>query len=200
MAVENELQALIHDLKAYRAVMDRIFSRSLARPRDCRKYFLNLLICVTRLYLDYLTLSKELSRTAVPRKTNSSRQRDSGGFDAGRFMRSREHALSEARVRWRFKDRLNSLQCWEYFQPEMPFSELTGLRTRSDYFDSFTLHLPEIYEETIRAEKLAGDLLAALDRRRIAQLIVSLQHFGQNHIIFVLPSLQCAADEMTWRD
>jgi hypothetical protein len=190
MERDTKIEGLISNLKAYRSAMDRLFSLPLARPSDCRKYFLNLLICVTRLYLDVLVLSNELSKGSVPRRTTALRRPEPISVDADRFMKLREH----------FRERLDSLQCWEYFQPEIPFSELTGLRTRSDYLNSFTLHLPEIYEETVRAEKYAQAVLGTRGTIRTSELMVSLQHLGHNHISFVLPSLQWAADEMTWRD
>ncbi len=185
-----KIKMLISNLQAYRSAMDRLFSRPLARPSDCRKYFLDLLVCVARLYLDTLVLSDELSKSRVATKSNVPCRPDSVDVDVDRFMILRQ----------RFRERLESLQCWEYFQPECPFSELTGLRTHTDYLNSFTLHLPEIYEETLRAEKYAQALLKTPRGIRTSALVVSLEHLGRNHISFVLPGLQWAADEMTWRD
>ncbi len=46
--------------KAYRTSMLRIFSAKLSRPRDCRKYFREVLLAVCRLYVDYLLVAEDL--------------------------------------------------------------------------------------------------------------------------------------------
>jgi hypothetical protein len=53
----------------------------------------------------------------------------------------------------RFSNRLESLNCWFWFEPENAFSEVTGLHTLQDYANNLALHLPEIYEETFCVEK-----------------------------------------------
>ena len=150
-----------------------------------RVFFFKLLVCVSRLYLDYLLLVGELSKLHAQRGSTS----------------NLIHAdvAKEGLLRDHFTERLQSLPCWAHFHPKIPFSELTGLRTLADYMNSFTLHLPEIYEETLQAEQYAKRLLADSGDSG-DYLTVSLEHLGRNHISFVLQALQWAADENTWRD
>jgi len=65
--------------------------------------------------------------------------------------------------------------------------------------NAFGLHLPEIYEEAVRAKGYAKRLLEESGDTG-AFLTVSLDHLCQNHVSFVIPALQWAADESTWRD
>ncbi len=59
--MQNQLASLCADLVAYRATVNRVYSRALSRPRDCRRYLFDVMICATRLYLDSLVLQKRLS-------------------------------------------------------------------------------------------------------------------------------------------
>ena len=188
-SVRANLERLGSDLTAYRLAMDRIFSASPSEPCDCREYFFELLACVSRLYLDYLLLARELLTVGARRKAATDRQSKKVPLDKDHFRL----------LRSRFRERLESLPCWAHFEPEIPFSELTGLRTFTDYINSFALHLPEIYEEAIRAEQYAKGLLRDSEASGTV-LAVSLEHLGRNHISFVLQALQWAADESTWRD
>jgi|SRR5579872_6078009 len=182
-SVRANLETLSADLRAYRKAMDRVFSKPPSKPRDCRKYFFELLVSVSRLYLDYLLLVTELSKVHARKGTTSNLIRT----DVAR----------EGLLRRRFKKRLKSLRCWTHFRPENSFSEVTALRTLTDYMDSFALHLPEIYEETLQAEQYAQRILTDSGDSG-AYLTVSLEHLGRNHISFVLQALQWVSDEISW--
>ncbi len=57
----EELQGLVSDLTTFRATMDFIFSSSaISDANACRRYFFQLLIRVSRLYLRYLVLLDSL--------------------------------------------------------------------------------------------------------------------------------------------
>jgi len=182
-SVRADLKRLRDDLTAYRSAVDRIFSARLSKPRNCRDYFFKLLVSVSRLYLDYLLLVRELEKIHARKGTNL------GLIHAD--------TRREGLLRKRFGERLRALPCWKGFQAETAFSEITGLRTLTDYLNSFRLHLPEIYEETLRAEEYAKRLLKVPGDSGV-DLMVSLEHLARNHVSFVVQALQWAADESTW--
>lgn len=119
----------------------------------------------------------------------------------GNGERFQMDTLREKSLRENLLQRLESSTCWSRcFKPENSFSELTGLRSRQDYIDKLTLHLPEIYEESFRVEACTKDFLARREGSTLAQLAVGLQHRGRNHISFVLQALEWVADEDSWED
>jgi hypothetical protein len=67
-----------------------------------------------------------------------------------------------------------------------------------DYLNVFLLHLPEIYEETLRIEALVKAFRKNLDKAVLTRLEVSLEHMARNHISFVRFALEWAADESSW--
>jgi hypothetical protein len=117
--------------------MERIFSRKLSRPRDCRKYFLELLLSASQLYVHYLWVMN-----TMPELEKLSRARSGTALLKADIDR-------EAALRQRFRERVESLPCWACFEPENAFSECTGLWKLEDYIDSFAHHLPEIPRRNI---------------------------------------------------
>jgi len=186
-SVRINLERLGSDLTAYRLAMDRIFSKSLSRPSDCREYFFDLLVCVTRIYLDYLLLGKELSKIPARRIPVTNLQPKAIKLDSNRAKSLQD----------RFKERLRSQNCWQHFRPDIPFAELTGLHTASDFMKCFTVDLPEIYEETLRAKQYVKRLLEKSGESGTS-LAVSLEHLCRNHVSTVMQALQWASDESTW--
>lgn len=186
--MNNQLEKLQLDLVSYREAVDKIFSSALTKPTDWQQCFREILICASQLYLDYLLVMKNL-----PAMEAVSAEGDGG--------RVRVDTLREKTLREKLQQRLESSASWvHHFKPENSFSELTGLRSRRDYTDKFTLHLPEIYEESFRVEACTKDFMATHDGSALAQLVVGLQHLGRNHISFVLQALEWAADEDSWEE
>jgi hypothetical protein len=188
--MESVLEYLRLDLAAYRSSVDRIMAEHLADPRHFRECFLDILVSMSRLYLDYQLFRKQLpelwetakkARKRVPRVVESD------------IRRQREH-------RARFREKLESLSCWKYFRPENAFSESTGLLSIANYIDVFSLHLPEIYEETLCVEVYVEQFLNTSRGSALAELEVGMQHLGRNHISFVLQALEWASDEMSWSE
>ena len=187
-SMNNQLEKLQLDLVSYREAVDNVFSSALATPADWQQCSSEILICASRLYLDYLLVMKNLPAMEVV----------SSKGDGGLV---RVDALREKALRDNLRQRLESSTCWSHnFKPENSFSELTGLRSRRDYTDKLTLHLPEIYEESFRVEACTKDFLARHDGSALAQLVVGLQHLGRNHISFVLQALEWLADEDSWEE
>lgn len=186
--MNNQLEKLQLDLVSYREAVDKVFSSALTKPTDWQQCFREILICASQLYLDYLLVMKNLpGMEAVSSKGDGSRVR--------------VDTLREKALRERLQQKLESSTCWgHHFKPENSFSELTGLRSRRDYTDRLTLHLPEIYEESFRVEACAKDFSASHDGSVLAQLAVGLQHLGRNHISFVLQALEWVADEDSWEE
>lgn len=186
--MNNQLDKLQTDLIGYRQAVDQIFSPALTTPKSWQECISEILISASQLYLDYLLVMKNLpAMEAVSSKG-----------DGGRV---RVDTLREKALRERLQQKLESSTCWDrHFKPENSFSELTGLRSRRDYTDRLTLHLPEIYEESFRVEACAKDFLASHDGSTLAQLVVGLQHLGRNHISFVLQALEWVADEDSWEE
>jgi len=187
-SMNNQLEKLQLDLVSYREAVDNVLSSALAKPTDCQQCFREILICASQLYLDYLLVMKNL-----PAMEAVSSKGDSGLV--------RLDTLRERTLREKLQQKLESSPCWSHhFKPENSFSELTGLRSRRDYTGKFSLHLPEIYEESFRVEACTKDFLASHHGSALAQLVVGLQHLGRNHISFVLQALEWAADEDSWED
>lgn len=182
----DQLEELQLDLVSYRAAVDRIIFSTPTVPRDWRQSMLEILVCASRLYLDYLLVMRNLP--ALEAVSSKGRSADLVRADA----------LRERDLREKLKDKLESSSSWSHFRPENPFSEVIGLRSLQDYMDKFTLHLPEVYEETFRAEAYAKDFLAGRKSSTLARLMVALQHLGRNHIGFVLQALEWASDESSW--
>lgn len=184
--MNSQLEKLQLDLVSYRKAVDNIFSSALAKPTDWQQCLKEILICASQLYLDYLLVMKN-----IPAMEAVSSKGVSGLV--------RVDTLREKTLREKLQQELESSACWSrHFQPENSFSESTGLRSRRDYTDKFTLHLPEIYEESFRVEACTKDFLASHDGSALAQLVVGLQHLGRNHISFVIQPLEWAADEDSW--
>ena len=184
--MKNQLEKLQLDSVSYREAVDNIFSLAIAKPMDWQQCFREILICATQLYLDYLLVIKNIpTMEAVSSKDDS--------------CLIRADTLREKALREKLQQKLESSTCWNHdFKPVNSFSELTGLRSRQDYTEKLTLHLPEIYEESFRVEACAKDFLASHDGSALAQLVVGMQHLGRNHIGFVLQALEWAADEDSW--
>ncbi len=181
-----ELEKLSSDLVSYRKIVDRIFSADSLDLRQWQRYFFDVLISVSQLYLDYLLVMKEVPALEA---VSSKRPR----FDIVSTDIHRERIL-----RKRLREQLESSPHWVHFRPQNPFSEDTGLRTLQDYIDKFALHLPEIYEETFRVELCTKKFITTHSDSALAQLIVGLEHLGRNHISFVQQALAWAADEISW--
>lgn len=184
--MNNQLDNLQDDLMGYRQALDQLFSSKLTTPKGWQECFSEILICVVRLYLDYLLVMKNVpGMEVVSSKDNSALiQCD---------------LLREKALREKLQQMLESSTCWvHHFEPDNPFSELTGLRSRRDYTDRLTLHLPEIYEESFRVEACTKVFKASHDGSALAQLVVGLQHLGRNHVSFVLQALESVADEDSW--
>lgn len=184
----DQLKKLQLDLVSYREAVDEIFSLSPATPRAWQQRLFEILVCTSQLYLDYLLVVRNLpALDAVSSKGSSSDL-------------VRADVLRERNLREKLKHELESSPPWNHFRPENSFSEFTGLRSLQDYMDQFTLHLPEIYEETFRAEVCTKDFLANRNAFALAQLVVALQHLARNHIGFVLQALEWALDEGSWEE
>jgi hypothetical protein len=184
-AGEKVIKNLPSNLSRYRKTVDQIFSPDLSNPTDWQRYFFDVLLCTSQLYLDYLLLQKAESQLgAISRKTKHRTR----GTDTKR----------ESLLRRLYRERLESSTHWTHFIPENPFSDSTGLRTNEDYINEFALHLPEIYEETFRVEGLARDFLTDHSTNLLAQMLVGMEHLARHHVSFVQQALQWAADDISW--
>ncbi len=183
--MSNRINELKDCSSAYRAIVDRIFSTSLSGPHECRQYFFDLLLIVSRLYLASILLVDELSNVKGVKDRSTS---PLPSTNVARFIESARH----------FRERLESLACWKYFRPMRGVPEAAGLVTVKDYQDSFTLHLPEIYEETFQIDQYVEKLLRLITDSAIAGVIVTVEHVCYHHVSFVLPALQWASREASW--
>jgi hypothetical protein len=184
----DQLKKLQIDLIGYREAVDHIFS-SAPNPKSWQECFFEILLRTSQLYVDYLLVMKTLpALEAVSSKGGSNGQ-------------GRANILREENLRENLQRELESSPCWtHHFKPQNPFSELTGLRSRRDYIDRITLHLPEVYEETFRVEECTKEFLETHNGTALAHLVIGLQHLGRNHISFVLQALEWAANEDSWEE
>ncbi|MBB5056346.1 hypothetical protein HDF16_001015 [Granulicella aggregans] len=186
MTALAELENLQLAAVRYRSAVDHIFSPSLTTSENWRACLAGILVSTTRLYLGYLLVAEGLEELEA--LVSKKRIRKSFPTDTVREMK----------LRAELGRKLELPTSWPGFIPYNPFSDITRLRTLKDYTASFTLHLPEIYEETFRIEACAKSFLADRNSSVLAQLLVGLQHLGRNHASFVLPALEWAADEGSW--
>lgn len=184
--MSEQLQNFIPQLVGYRETLDQIFSKPSKTPNDLQRYFFDLLVCTSQLYLDHLFVLKDSPSYEI-RQTKISRQK----HPAADFHREKD-------LRERFHRALESSPHWKHFIPENPFSDETGLHTLDDYLHRFSHHLPEIYEETFRIESCIKTFLENRSDAVLADLLVGLQHMGRNHISFVQQALEWAAEDISW--
>jgi hypothetical protein len=184
--MHNHLEKLLSDLVSYREAVDQIFSPAHRTHRGWQQCFLDILICTSQLYLDYLLVTKSLHAL------------EADASESGRADVVSANIAHEMRLRAELRNKLTSSSTWLGFTPENSFSDLTGLHELQDYVNNLTLHLPEIYEETFRIEICTKDFLTSHNNSVLAQLAISLQHIGRNHISFVLQVLEWVADEDSW--
>jgi hypothetical protein len=184
--MHNQIVKLISDLGNYREAVDQIFSGAIQKPEDCPRYFLGIQISVSQLYLDDLLLRRELDTFAGTPDEETDWKRPS--IDTRR----------EAALRERLRKQMEAWSWWDCFRLKDAFSDQTGLLTQEDYLQSFWLHLPEIYEETVRVEECAKRFLLKRSESALACVEIGMQHICRHHVSFVLPALERAADEDRW--
>ena len=184
----DHIERLLLDLVAYRRAVDHVISSAATPPGHWQQCFVEISICTSQLYLDYLLVTK-----ASPHHDSLSVSVDEVGLVSIDVFR-------EKHLREELKNKIESSSSWKHFKADNALSTLAGLRNIQDYVDRFTLHLPEIYEETFRAEIYANTLLRTQSVYALSRLLVALQHLGRNHIGFVLQALEWASDEGSWEE
>jgi hypothetical protein len=166
--------------------LKRIFNRKLSRPRDAARYFFDILVSASTLYSDHLTLRAQDSSPA--KKDLVSRE---APLPRLRNFKPRSAAI-EGGLRRRFRKRLEVLQGWSEFQPRNYFFNENQLRTREDYIDNLTLHLPEIYGETISLED-------GLKARSLGDVeLLSLMAHVAHHVSYCRIALEILSEQDTW--
>ena len=189
----RRLSEIEHDLRDYRTAVNRIFSRRLTMPRDCRKYFLSVFTSALKLYLDSLMM-KELEASLSTSELESADKPDLGLRAAPPRER---HIMREHRMRQRFKDRLESLAGWSQFDPTNAFADENQLRTRADYVRALGLHVPEIYEEALLLERRVRCLHDKEHPFNITDFIVRLEHVA-HHVSYCHYALEILSQEYHW--
>lgn len=180
------LQKLLGTLTSYREMVDRLFSESLLEPKDWRAYFSDLLISVSQLHLGCLIFVH-----------------NSYGFEAGSSFISTDRLPKidisrEQSFRSKLRAYLESRIFWDDFHPEDASLMPIELRTAQDYLDNLSLHLPEIYEESLRIEGYVNVFRESSSGLVFTSVIVGLQHISRNHIAFVQPTLEWISNEDLW--
>lgn len=182
------LRQLDKHLAAYRTAVDQLCAEGCPSIGGRLRCLTSVHVEVSRLYLDYRLFMQSRSKLeAVASRVRGVRP-------------IRSDVRREFELRERMKQILEAWPHWARFHAEHAFSDLNGLRNTSDYIGSFVLHLPEIYEETIRVQKAVAGFLSHLSARRLVEIELGLQHMGRNHILFVLPALEWVSAEEQWND
>jgi hypothetical protein len=181
------LKRLDKHLTAYRTAIDRLCADRCPSVPDRLRCFAKVQVEVSRLYLDYRLFMQDRSKLeAVATRV--------------RGARHLQWLRHEFDLRKQMEQTLEAWPHWASFEPENAFSQYTGLRTISDYIRSFALHLPEIYEESIRLQKAVAGFLSNRSSQRLVEIELGLQHMGRNHIPFVQSALEWIAAEEQWKD
>lgn len=176
---------LDRDFRAYRSTVTRVFSRKLSVPRHCARYFFDVLVSTSQLYVDYL-LSCELESTITTERTTHKRSRT-------------QLPTRESRIREKMTERLGSLACWSVFHPRNEFAAENKLQTQTDYVARLVLHLPEIYSETTKLENCLRQALkeGGFTDYCLAELVVGLEHVG-HHASYCRHALEILSQEDSW--
>ena len=176
------------DCRSYREAVDQIFTADILEFHGWQRCLLSIQVGIAQLQLDRLHLIQKtavletISVKAVPQKLLS--------HDTKREMDLRN----------RLKGSLDSLPFWTRFKDRNPVAELSGLRSVHDYIQSFQLHLPEIYEETIFVEHYSSAFRGTQSNSALTWMLTGLEHLGRNHSYFVQPALDWASDEDSWTE
>ena len=182
--MSNQLEQLPLVISNYRESVNMIFTTS-PTPSELRSRFYDVLICTSRLYLDYLLITRQLETAEmVPSEYVSI---------PANLQRERIH-------REQLRAQLESWPNWKYFHPQKGFPEQTDLQTLADYINCLALHLSEIYEESFRVKQCAKEFLLNQNDSAGGQLIVGLEHMGRHHISFVQQALEWVSADSMWDD
>ena len=117
--MSNQLEQLPLDISNYRESVNMIFTTS-PTPSELRSRFYDVLICTSRLYLDYLLISRQLENTEMAPSEYVS--------IPANLQRERIH-------REQLRAQLESWPNWKYFHPQKGFPEQTDLQTLADYIN-----------------------------------------------------------------
>jgi hypothetical protein len=181
---------LYGNLQICKAHLERMLSRKFSRPRDCSRYFFDVLVSTSRLYLDSLCFGRALRESAA------------GGNDfvnpSSQSIRLRG-CVRELDFREKFSRKVESLACWATFQPSNAFVDENRLRTQADYLFNLTLHLPEIYGEVI---DLIGLLRERLETGGLSDsdcwtVITKLEH-AAHHASYCRHTLELLSSSCVW--
>ena len=175
---------LSEHLRQYRASADVLFERKIRTAGETQHYLFALLLSATRVYLDFLLVLEALPSlySSSDRKTKTKPVRS----DASREMAYRE----------RYTTSLSELPLHK-FKPS-GLAELTFKWVHEDYFSALCLHVPEIYEETLRLEAYLVRFQADVSEKDLTHFEIAFRHLSENHCTFLLPVLQDLVMEGNW--
>jgi hypothetical protein len=115
----NELEKLQLDLASYREAIDHVFSSTLTTPGDWRQCLLEILICSSQLYVDYLLVVK-----LVPALETVSSKR-------GMIDLIETNSLRESSLRKKLRQQLESSPCGFISGGFISGGFISGRRTHS---------------------------------------------------------------------
>jgi hypothetical protein len=182
----SRLQELLLHTSGFRRAVDRIFTQRFESHEDWLKYLWTVLQFASQLYADYALLTPGLNQIEASDGAPQSPMSDESTV------------RTEANLRERLDSALRGMPWWAELRPDAPFGDITGLRTADDFISVLTLHLPEAYMESLDVERWANEFSVRPAVIPLGSLIIGLEHMNRNHLLFVLPALQFAADETTW--
>lgn len=183
---QSQIKRLIENCANYRRAVDRLLELTSNEPAAWRALLFEILCCASQLYLDYLHVRKlDIDREV-------SETKDPGGEFPGSNI-AREKAIREA-----VRQRLSLSPIQAHFDPRSRMNVLRGLASIDDYFNNLTLHVPEVYEESIRLQAIAERFSQCQSGSALARMIVSAEHLARNHVSFLQSALDQLSDEDSW--
>lgn len=178
------------DSNQYRTSFNRIYSRQLETPGSCIKYFYELLVITSKLYIDCLNLrnceNKFYDTVNVPLATSPTVRK----LPRLKFTHGKD-------ARLKFNNKISSLPCWGSFDPSNEFSSNNLLKTHRDYINSLQIHLPDIYDESIRINVCVRNIVAGKGDHSFEELLVRLEHVA-HHASYCRHTLELLSHWAQW--
>jgi hypothetical protein len=185
------MKAQVEKLAQYRRTVDALFDLSEPSANELRTCFSRIWWAATELYA-------ELARWVLAVDSNQSLDVNLEELELNESS-AQLCVRQEIDQRNRLRALLQSFNAWNYMCKHS-MAELASFNSSEDYINSLTLHLPEIYYETLQIEEEIAELIRDGESFPDVVIDISIKHALQNHLSFVLPALLWLSELTSWSE